>query len=61
MLGHKTQYQVGRDRRYLVEPGLTKFSFDVVFLGEGKAAVRLHAHVAGLPGGLGACSKAFFP
>jgi len=44
--------QVGRDRRDLVEARLAPFALDAVFLGEGKAAVGLHAGFAGLPGGL---------
>ena len=42
--------QVGRDRRGLVEPHFAPFALDVVFLGEGEAAIGLERRVGGVPG-----------
>src|SRR5215475_6233560 len=53
MLGNERQYQIGRDRRDLVEPRLAEFALDVIFLGEAEAAMGLDAGVRRFPGGVG--------
>jgi len=41
--------EVGRDWRDLIEAGLPKFAFDIVFLSKAEPAVRLEAHVRRKP------------
>src|SRR3954451_21447575 len=49
VLGDEGQYEVGRDRRHLVEPRLAEFALDVVLLGEAEAAMGLDAGVRRFP------------
>src|SRR5215475_3474651 len=49
MLGEVAQDEVGRDRRYLIEPGLAELALDVELLGETEAAMGLHADIGRLP------------
>ena len=64
MLADKGQHEVVRHRRDPVEAGFAELALDVVFLGEGKPAMGLHAHVGGLPrcfGGEVFCHVGFRP
>ena len=49
MLGDKAEDQVRRNRRNLVESGLTELPLDVVFAGEPEAAMELNAGVRRFP------------
>ncbi len=53
MLGEIGKDQIGRDWRHLVEPGLAKLAFDVVFLGETEAAMGLDAGICRFVRGIG--------
>src|SRR3546814_11423237 len=43
------QDQIGADRRDLIEARLAELALDVIFIGETETAVRLDAHVGGVP------------
>ena len=51
MLGKIAEDQVGADWGNGVQARFAELSFDVIFFGKAKAAVRLHAHVGGGPAG----------
>src|SRR3977135_3579708 len=53
MFGEVRENEVGRDRRYLIEPRLAEFALDVIFLRKAEAAMGLHAGVGGFPGSIG--------
>src|SRR3546814_19043018 len=43
------QDQIRADRRDLIKARFAKLAFDVIFLGETETAVRLDAHIGGIP------------
>ena len=49
MLADISEDQVGRDRGGLVEADLAPFALDVVFLGEGEAAIGRECRLGGIP------------
>ena len=53
MLAKVAQDHVRADRRHLIQAGFAELAFDVVFLGEAEAAMRVDAGLAGRPAGLG--------
>src|SRR5579871_663833 len=52
MLGDVGQYQIGRDRRDLIEPRLAEFALHIVFFGKAEAAMGLYTGIRGFPGGV---------
>ena len=51
MRGHMTKDEISTNWRDLIQARFTKFSFNVVLLGEGETAMRLHAGVGCVPAG----------